>query len=119
LVVPAQATGFARENAHYAIQLVTGEVVHGRSVIVATGAQYRKLDVPDLERFEGNGVYYAATQAEAQLCYGDPIVIVGGGNSAGQAAMYLSQQAATCRLLIRGPDLEKSMSRYLIDELAG
>jgi thioredoxin reductase (NADPH) len=88
-------------------------------MIVATGAQYRKLDVPDLERFEGNGVYYAATVAEAQLCSGDPVVVVGGGNSAGQAAMFLSQHASDCRLVIRGEDLAKSMSRYLIDELAG
>ena len=72
-------------------------------MIVATGARYRKLDVPDLERFEGAGVYYAATMAEAQLCAGDPVLIVGGGNSAGQAAMFLSQHAASCRLMIRGP----------------
>jgi thioredoxin reductase (NADPH) len=91
--------------------------VRGRTVVVATGAQYRRLDVPDLDRFEGNGVYYAATQAEAQLCFGDPVVIVGGGNSAGQAAMYLSQSSASCSLLIRGGDLAKSMSRYLIDEI--
>ncbi len=117
LVVPAQAVGFAQENSHYAITLADDEVVHGRCVIVATGAQYRKLDVPDLERFEGNGVYYAATRAESQLCYGDPVLIVGGGNSAGQAAMFLSREAASCRLLIRGPDLERTMSRYLIDEL--
>jgi len=73
--------------------------------------------VPDLERYEGNGVYYAATQTEALMCFGDPVVIVGGGNSAGQAAMFLSQQSSQCRLLIRGDDLGKSMSRYLIDEI--
>ena len=92
-------------------------VVNGRTVIVATGAQYRKLDVPEFERYEGVGIYYAATQAEAQLCAGDPVVIVGGGNSAGQAAMFLSQHAAGCRLMIRGDDLGKSMSRYLVDEI--
>jgi thioredoxin reductase (NADPH) len=117
LVVPAEAAGLAREDAHYAVQLAGGDVVNGRTLIVATGAQYRRLDVPDLERYEGIGVYYAATQAEAQLCGGDPVVIVGGGNSAGQAAMFLSQEAASCRLLIRGGDLGKSMSRYLIDEI--
>ena len=63
------------------------------------------------------GVYYAATQAEAQLCAGDPVVIVGGGNSAGQAAMFLSKHAESCRLLIRGDDLGKSMSRYLVDQI--
>jgi thioredoxin reductase (NADPH) len=86
-------------------------------VIVATGAQYRKLDVAGLERYEGVGVYYAATQAEAQVCAGDPVLIVGGGNSAGQAAMFLSEHAASCRLLIRGGDLGKSMSRYLVEEI--
>jgi thioredoxin reductase (NADPH) len=117
LVVPAEAVGLAREDAHYGVQLAGGEVVNGRTLIVATGAQYRRLDVPDLERYEGVGVYYAATQAEAQRCGGDPVLIVGGGNSAGQAAMFLSHHAASCRLLIRGGDLGKSMSRYLIDEI--
>ena len=117
LVVPAEAVSIAQENSHYAIGLDTGEVVHGRAVIVATGARYRKLDVPDLPRFEGNGVYYAATIAEARACENDPVLIVGGGNSAGQAAMFLSQHASSCRLMIRGDDLAKSMSRYLIDEL--
>jgi thioredoxin reductase (NADPH) len=117
LAVPARATSLTRDDGHYTIQLADGQVVNGRIVIVATGAQYRKLDVPDMERFEGNGVYYAATQAEAQLCFGDPVVVVGGGNSAGQAALFLSQRAASCRLMIRGADLARSMSRYLIDEL--
>lgn len=119
LVVPAEAVGFAREDGHFAIQLAGGETVNGLTVIVATGAQYRKLDVPGLERYEGVGVYYAATQAEAQLCSDEEVLIVGGGNSAGQAAMFLSRHAASCRLLIRGGDLGKSMSRYLVDEIEG
>jgi len=117
MVVPAYAVGLAADNGHYTVELSDGSVVNGRTLIVATGAQYRKLDLPELERFEGVGVYYAATQAEAQMCAGDPVVIVGGGNSAGQAAMFLSRHAAGCRLMIRGGDLAKSMSRYLIDEL--
>jgi thioredoxin reductase (NADPH) len=117
LVVPAEAVGIAKENSHYSIELNTGDVVNGRAVIVATGAHYRKLDIPDLECYEGNGVYYAATQSEAQMCENDPVVIVGGGNSAGQAAMFLSRNASNCKLLIRGEELAKSMSRYLIDEL--
>jgi thioredoxin reductase (NADPH) len=117
LVVPAQAVGFAREDGHYAIALSDGSTVNGRAVIVATGARYRKLDVADLERFEGEGVYYAATQAEGRLCADRPVLVVGGGNSAGQAALFLATHAASCRLLIRGEDLGKSMSRYLIDEL--
>jgi thioredoxin reductase (NADPH) len=119
LVMPAEAVGFAREDGHYAIRLADGDTVNGRTVIVATGAQYRKLDVAGLERYEGVGVYYAATQAEAQVCAGDPVLIVGGGNSAGQAAMFLSEHAASCRLLIRGGDLGKSMSRYLVEEIEG
>ena len=117
LVVPGEAVELASEDGHHAIRLAGGEVVNGRTVIVATGAQYRKLDVPEFERYEGVGIYYAATQAEAQLCAGDPVVIVGGGNSAGQAAMFLSQHSAGCRLMIRGDDLGKSMSRYLVDEI--
>ena len=117
LVVPAEAVGLERENSHHSVQLASGEVVNGRTVMVASGAQYRKLDVPDLERFEGAGVYYAATQAEAQMCAGDPVIVVGGGNSAGQAAMFLSRNSVSCRLAIRGDDLGKSMSRYLVDEI--
>jgi thioredoxin reductase (NADPH) len=117
LVVPARAIGLARENNHFTIELDNGDVVNGRTMIVATGAQYRKLDVPNLERYEGVGVYYAATQAESKMCENDPVLVIGGGNSAGQAALFLSQAARTCRLMIRGGDLGKSMSRYLIDEL--
>jgi thioredoxin reductase (NADPH) len=117
LVVPAEAVGLVREDHHFAVQLAGGDVVNGRTLIVATGARYRKLDVDRLEQYEGDGVYYAATLAEAQLCAGDPIVVIGGGNSAGQAAMFLSQHAVSCRLMIRGGDLGKSMSRYLIDEI--
>ncbi len=117
LAMPAEAVDLVEEDGHYAIQLGDGSVVNGRTVIVATGAQYRKLDVPDLDRYEGLGVYYAATLIEAQMCAEDPVIVVGGGNSAGQAAIFLSQHAASCRLLIRGGDLGKSMSRYLVDEI--
>jgi thioredoxin reductase (NADPH) len=119
LVVPAEALGLVREDDHYAIELAGGEVVASRTVLVATGARYRRLDVPELERYEGVGVYYAATPIEARMCCTTtgPIVIVGGGNSAGQAAMFLSRQADRCRLVIRGGDLGTSMSRYLVDEI--
>lgn len=117
LVVPARAVGFARKDGHYSIDLDNGQTVNGRTVIVATGAQYRKLPVESLERYEGLGVYYAATQAEGRLCAGDPVVVVGGGNSAGQAAVFLSRMAESCQLLIRRPDLGGTMSRYLIDEI--
>jgi thioredoxin reductase (NADPH) len=117
LVVPAEAVRLARDDGHYAVHLAGGGVVNGRTVIVATGARYRKLELAELERYEGLGVFYAATQAEAQLCVDGPVLIVGGGNSAGQAAMFLSEHASSCRLLIRGGDLGKSMSRYLVDEI--
>jgi thioredoxin reductase (NADPH) len=117
MVVPAEAVGLTRDDGHFTVALADGDPVHGRAVVVATGARYRKLSVPDLERFEGAGVYYAATLAEAQMCENDPVLIVGGGNSAGQAAMFMSQNSASCRLMIRGGDLAKSMSYYLIDEL--
>jgi thioredoxin reductase (NADPH) len=117
MAMPAQAVKLARADGHYTVHLEDGTEVNGRTLIVATGAQYRKLNVPDLERFEGLGVFYAATLVEAQMCAGDPVMIVGGGNSAGQAAIYMSQHAGSCRLLIRGGDLGKSMSRYLVDEI--
>jgi thioredoxin reductase (NADPH) len=117
MAMPAEAVGLSRDDGHFAIALGDGEVVNGRTLIVATGARYRKLDVPDLERYEGLGVYYAATLVEAQMCADDPVLVVGGGNSAGQAAIFLSQHAGSCHLMIRGGDLGKSMSRYLVDEI--
>ncbi|HEX3561839.1 MAG TPA: FAD-dependent oxidoreductase [Solirubrobacterales bacterium] len=117
LAVPAGAIRMTSEPGRHEIELSNGETATGRTVVIATGAQYRRLDVPRLDEFEMGGVYYAATQAEAQLCAGDPVLIVGGGNSAGQAAMFMSRKASQCRLLIRGGDLGKSMSRYLVDQI--
>jgi thioredoxin reductase (NADPH) len=96
------------------IELTNGESLRARAVVIATGARYRKLEVADLPRFEGVGVYYAATFVEMQRCGSDEVVVVGGGNSAGQAATYLAQGARHVHVLIRGPDLAESMSRYLI-----
>src|SRR6185436_7197714 len=117
LAVPAAAVALESTPGRHELKLSNGVVATGRTVVIATGAKYRRLDVPRLDEFEGGGVYYAATQAEAQLCAGDPVVIVGGGNSAGQAAVFLSRQVLQCRLLIRGGDLGKSMSRYLVDQI--
>jgi len=113
--VPQEAVGLKRENGHYRIELSEGGEVAARSVIVATGARYRRLAVPRLERFEGVSVHYAATQVEAQQCEGEEVVVVGGGNSAGQATLFLAGHTQRVYLLIRGGDLGKSMSRYLID----
>jgi thioredoxin reductase (NADPH) len=117
LVVPGAAVRLESEDGNHTVHIEGGGAATGRTVIVATGAQYKRLAVPDLERYEGLGVYYAATQTEAQLCVGDPVLIVGGGNSAGQAAIFLSRHAASCSLIIRGGDLGKSMSRYLVDQI--
>ena len=115
--VPEEAVSLRRENGYYQIGLYeSGEIV-ARSVIVATGARYRRLDVPGLERFEGVSIHYAATEAEVQRFEGEEVVVVGGGNSAGQAAVYLAGRTRRVYLLIRGGDLGKGMSRYLVDRV--
>ncbi len=101
----------------YALQLDDGGSVQSRSLIVATGVQYRKLNLPNLAEFEGVGVYYGATQVEAQVCADREVAIVGGGNSAGQAALFLSTVAKHVYLLVRGPGLSETMSRYLISRI--
>ncbi len=101
----------------YAIRLDDGGTVQSRSIIVAAGAQYRKLDLPNLAQFEGVGVYYGATTVEAQVCNDQEVAIVGGGNSAGQAAIFLSTVAKHVYLLVRGPGLSETMSRYLISRI--
>src|SRR5262249_32386933 len=98
----------------YRVEFEGGQSVRARAVVIATGAEYRKLEIPELERFEGTGVYYGATFIEAQRCEADDVIVVGGGNSAGQAAMFLSQSARQVHVLIRGESLAASMSRYLI-----
>lgn len=95
------------------LELEGGEALHARCVLIATGADYRRLDAENRKRFDGNGVYYAATQMEAGLCGRRTVVVCGGGNSAGQAAMFLSERAKRVLLIIRGADLHKSMSSYL------
>ena len=94
-----------------------GRRVRGRAVVVATGVQYRRLPIERLTDFEGAGVYYAATENEARYCKGTETIVIGGGNSAGQAAMYLSRSASCVRLLVRGDTLAASMSSYLSGRL--
>jgi thioredoxin reductase (NADPH) len=103
----------------YKLHLEDGQVVSTRTIVIATGARYRKLGLPELARFEGNGVYYSATHMEGQLCQDEEIAIVGGGNSAGQAAVFLSQLATRVHILVRGKGLADSMSRYLIQRIEG
>jgi thioredoxin reductase (NADPH) len=98
----------------YTIRIEDDQRVPARSIIIATGAAYRRLDLENLSQFEGAGVYYGATFIEAQLCKGDEVIVVGGGNSAGQAAVFLAQTARHVHMLVRAKGLAESMSRYLI-----
>jgi thioredoxin reductase (NADPH) len=116
-MVALRAEELVRRNGHYAVQLDDGSEIEARSIVIATGAWYRRLDVPRIEEFEGTSIHYAATEIEAQLCRADPVAIVGGGNSAGQAAVFLSEHAPRVHLLVRGSDLAHDMSRYLVDRI--
>jgi thioredoxin reductase (NADPH) len=98
----------------YRLELGAGVVVKARSIVIATGAKYRKPELPNLSRFEGLGVYYGATQVEALFCRGEDVIVVGGGNSAGQAAVFLSEKGRHVTMMVRGAGLAQSMSRYLI-----
>jgi thioredoxin reductase (NADPH) len=118
LLVPCEACRLERRSDHFEVALSGGGSTVAKAIIVATGARYRRLAVPDLDRFEGLGVFYAATESEALRCIDQPVLIVGGGNSAGQAAIFLSRRVGSCRLVIRGESLATSMSSYLVDEIA-
>jgi thioredoxin reductase (NADPH) len=117
LAVGAEATALEHRDGHYAIGLDDETTLETRAGMIATGARYRKLAVERLERFEGAGVYYAATFMEAQLCAGEEVAVVGGGNSAGQATVFLARHARRVHLLLRHRELERDMSRYLADRI--
>jgi pyruvate/2-oxoglutarate dehydrogenase complex dihydrolipoamide dehydrogenase (E3) component len=107
----------AQDSGCYRVRLADGTSLASTSVVIATGARYRRLDVPRLDYFEKMSVYYAASQAEALMCRRDPVAIVGGGNSAGQAAIFLSAHAVRITLIVREHDLGEHMSRYLVDQV--
>lgn len=109
-----KATRLICDRKPYVIELENGARISTRTVVIATGAQYRKLPLENLSRFEGAGVYYGATFVEAQLCGGEEVIVIGGGNSAGQAAVFLAQTAKRVYMLVRSAGLAASMSRYLI-----
>jgi len=117
ITVPTEAVALRAENGHHVVALDDGTELTALTVLIATGARYRKLPVEGLERFEGTSVFYAATPIEARVCAGDPVAIVGGGNSAGQAALFLSRHASLVRLIIREDSLDTYMSRYLADRI--
>ena len=123
MAVPDEVAGLEAEDdfapRRLVLRLSNNERVRARSLVIASGARYRRLSIPNLEGFEGASVHYWASPLEAKLCAGQEVALVGGGNSAGQAAVYLANQAAKVWLLVRGDDLAASMSRYLVDRIRG
>jgi thioredoxin reductase (NADPH) len=107
------------ERSRVELELANGERVSARSAVIASGVRYRQIEVPHLAQFEGSSVHYWATSLEGRLCAGQEVALVGAGNSAGQAAVYLASQVAKLWLLVRGPRLDATMSRYLVDRIAG
>jgi thioredoxin reductase (NADPH) len=115
--IPHRVTGIDREGQDWCLTLDNGARVLARSVVVATGVEYRRMPLDRLAEFEGAGIYYAATEVEARWCRETEVVVIGGGNSAGQAAMFLSRVAAHVHVLVRGGSLAASMSAYLVERL--
>jgi len=116
--VPAEAVSTELDYGHWTVRLADGSSVTTAMMVVASGARYRRPDVPRLEHFEPTSVYYAASQAEAVACRHDPVVLLGGGNSAGQATIFLSEHAAHVTLVVAEHDLSEHMSRYLVDRIS-
>ena len=114
MLVAQGAKQLACDRKPYAIEIDNGQRVPARTIIIATGAEYRRLPLDNLSQFEGAGIYYGATFIESQLCRGEEVVVIGGGNSAGQAAVFLAQTARRVHLLVRSDGLAETMSRYLI-----
>jgi len=117
ITVPCMVRSLGLVGGDRVVTLADGTRILARCVLVASGVQYRKLDVPRFSDFESAGIYYAATEMEARLCRGEEVVVVGGGNSAGQAVVYLARSARHVHLLCRGKDLAARMSRYLVDRI--
>lgn len=115
--VPDRVVGLRLDRGSRVLALENGSEVHARCVLVASGVEYGRLDIDGFRDFEGAGVYYAATEMEARLCKGEEVVVVGGGNSAGQAIVFLSRYAKKVNVVLRSNDLGKSMSRYLVDRV--
>jgi thioredoxin reductase (NADPH) len=118
LLTVQEVTGLQARGPQRVVTLAGGEELAGHSVLIATGVAYRRLDAPGVDELEGRGIYYGASLVEAEACKGQAVVVVGGANSAGQAAVYLSRQAGRVLMLVRGESLEKSMSHYLIEQIA-
>jgi thioredoxin reductase (NADPH) len=118
ILTPQTAKSVRIQESYRIITLADGSEISGHALLIATGVSYRRLDVPGLERLTGAGVYYGAAMTEAIACQGETVYVVGGANSAGQAAMYFSRYAKEVIMLVRSDSLTKSMSQYLIDQIA-
>jgi len=116
---PQTVVGIESQDNYKKVILESGEQIHTKAVIITTGVQYRKLEAQGIDNYTGAGIYYGAATTEAHACKGKDVYIAGGGNSAGQAAMYLSKFAKDVYIVIRKPDLSSSMSQYLIDQIGG
>ncbi|UPG92730.1 FAD-dependent oxidoreductase [Luteibacter aegosomatissinici] len=119
LTISRTVTRLRKLECHFELDLDDGTSVSARSVVAATGARYRKLGLGDFDRFDGRGIHYAATAIEGSSCSGSEVVVVGGGNSAGQAAVYLSRVAAHVHIIVRGEGLAATMSDYLVQRIGG
>lgn len=117
ILVPAEAEALRRDADHYTVALADGSDVAGRTVVLTTGVRYRRLVVPGSEHFEGSSIHYAATALEAHMCGQNPVAIVGGGNSAGQAAVFLADNGSRVHIVAIDDSLERNMSRYLVDQI--
>ncbi|MGD1855033.1 MAG: FAD-dependent oxidoreductase [Leptolyngbyaceae cyanobacterium] len=118
ILTPQEVTGIRLEDNYRIVSLSDGSEISCHALILAMGVAWRRLNVPGVEQFTGAGVYYGAAQTEAKACQDEEVYVVGGANSAGQAAMYFSKYASKVRMLVRGESLIKSMSQYLIDQIA-
>src|SRR5208337_4782921 len=114
LAIARNVRGIDCARLPFQIRLDDEQSVQASAIVIATGARYRKLDVPQYEKFEGQGIHYAATAMEQRLCSGEEVIVVGGGNSAGQAAIFLSRTTTHVHLLVRGGGLAATMSDYLM-----
>ncbi len=117
MAVSRRARKLHCDDLPFRIELDDGRMASANAIVVATGARYRQIDVPDYGKFEGQGIHYAATAMEGALCHNEQVIVVGGGNSAGQAAVFLSRIAAHVHILVRGPGLSATMSSYLINRI--
>jgi len=118
MAIPEEVASLAEDGGDFTLALKGGQSIKSRAVVVASGAEYRRLDVPNLAGYEGAHVHYWASPLEAKLCAGQEVALVGAGNSAGQAAVYLASQVSKVWMLVRGKSLDATMSRYLCDRIA-